>query len=459
MKTDDRAPGPARGMTPPLARAIGSGLATLPAGGLLVAYSGGMDSTLLLHVLAHCPQARRRGLRAVHVDHGLQPASRAWAEHCRAAAAALDVALIVQAVSVPETAGLGLEARARRARHAALRATQHAGEIVVFAQHLDDQAETVLLKLLRGAGPEGLGAMRPLRRFGTGHAWRPWLDVPRATLRAAAEAAALQWIDDPTNHDPAIDRSFLRVDILPRLTRRWPAAAASLAQSALWARQAADFIDAQARQALERIRGSHPATLHWAAWLALPEALRDPVLRHWLRALALPPPTRHQVAELARQLQGAREDRLPCVRWRDAELRRYRERLYALPPLQMPAPGWQAAFAGAELVLPADLGRLRLVGAGQPVRLARPLTVRFRSGGESLRLHADGPRRALRDLLQEAGIPPWQRARLPLLFDHEGRLLAVADLWLDVAGAELLATAGARLEWLRGPSARAVQVR
>lgn len=430
-----------------------SALAELPRGPLLVAHSGGLDSTVLLHALAHSDAARERGLRAVHVDHRLHADSAMWSRRCTDFAETIGVPLEVRTVEVARAPGLGLEATARRARYGAIEAMLGEGEIVVLGHHRDDQAETVLLKLLRGAGPEGLGAMRALRRLGPGRAWRPLLTLPRATLRAYAERHRLIWIEDPSNADVSLDRNFLRIEILPRIVRRWPEAEASIAQSATWARAAADFIDDEAERALASVQGLDPATLRFREWLMLPDALRDPVLRRWLRSVWLPEPTQFQVAELVRQLGEAGEDRQPCVRWPGVEVRRYRDLLHALPPLQLPQLDWSAPFTGEALALPADIGTLQLVAitSGAPApRLAEPASVRFRRGGESLRLHGGAHTRELRDLLQEAGIPPWQRSRLPLVFDREGALLAVADLWISEAGAELLARAEARLDWSAG---------
>jgi tRNA(Ile)-lysidine synthase len=429
---------------------IESALAELPAGPLLVAHSGGLDSTVLLHALAHSSAARERGLRAVHIDHRLHADSALWSRHCAEFAQALDVRIETRMVEVARSPGLGLEATARRARYGAIETMLAQGEILALGHHRDDQAETVLLKLLRGAGPEGLGAMRALRRFGRGLAWRPLLTLPRATLRGYAEHHRLTWIEDPSNGDVAVDRNFLRIEILPRIIRRWPEAETSIAQSATWARAAADFIDEEAERALARVQGLDATTLRFREWLLLPDALRDPVLRRWLRSIALPEPTQFQVAELVRQLGEAGEDRQPCVRWPGVEVRRYRDLLHALPPLHVPPLDWSAEFTGAALALPADVGTLQLiadVAGAPPPRLAEPAHVRFRRGGESLRLHGGAHTRELRDLLQESGIPPWQRSRLPLVFDNEGALLAVADLWISEAGAEMLERAQARLDW------------
>ncbi len=430
---------------------IETALAELPPGPLLVMFSGGLDSTSLLHALAALPSARARGLRAAHIDHGLHEDSAAWAAHCRDVARSLGVEIIIRAVDVPpRRAGLGREASARLARYNAIEALLAPGEIVALAHHRDDQAETVLLKLMRGAGPEGIGAMRTLRKLGPGLAWRPLLGIARAALREYAEHFQLDWLQDPSNADPSLDRNYLRMQVLPRIVQRWPEAEASIAQSAAWARAAASFIDTEAGHAFARTQGVDPATLRLREWLQLPQALRDPVLRRWLRSLDLPEPTYYQAAELVRQLGEAGDDRQPCVRWPGTEVRRYRDLLHAMAPLQLPPFEWTAEFDGADLALPMDLGTLHLVNAvGHSQRITPQLHVRFRHGGESLRLSSGAHTRELRDLFQEAGIPPWQRGRLPLVFAPDGALLAVANLWLSDTGARLFAAHDVRIEWMR----------
>ncbi|HEX6832985.1 MAG TPA: tRNA lysidine(34) synthetase TilS, partial [Rudaea sp.] len=215
---------------------------TVPPGPVAVAYSGGGDSTALLHALADSA-VRERGLRALHVDHGLHPRSATWAGHCRAFAESLGVPIEILRVTVEPRAGTGPEDAARRARYAAFERALRPGEILALAHHRDDQAETVLLKLLRGAGPQGLGGMRFLRKAGAGWLWRPLLDTPRAALQAYLKDHALAWIDDPANANPDLRRNFLRHRIVPGLKPQWPNADAALAHSAQWLRAAADFID------------------------------------------------------------------------------------------------------------------------------------------------------------------------------------------------------------------------
>ncbi len=425
-------------------------LAALPPGPIAVAFSGGLDSTVLLHGLAALVSARARGLRAIHVDHGLQEEASAWAERCARVAQDCDVPLTSLEAHVERDSGFGLEAAARRARHGAIQAAMLPGEILALAHHRDDQAETVLLKLLRGAGPEGMAAMRGLRPFGPGLAWRPLLSLPRGALRAYADHHHLGWIQDPSNMNTLIDRNYLRIDVLPRMRKRWPEADASITQSANWARSAAEYIEEQTMQALARVQGFDPMTMRYREWMALPEALRDPVLRRWLRNIALPEPTQHQVGELVRQLAEASEDKLPCVRWPGAELRRYRELLHARRPLHMTPSGWECTWHGEALELPAALGILRLAdatGESAPLTLDRAMRVRFRRGGETLRLASQSHHRDLRDLFQEAGVPPWERGRLPLVVDADDSVLAVADLWLSEAGRALFARYSRRLVW------------
>ena len=416
-------------------------------GGIVVGFSGGMDSSVLLHALAHLPAARERGLRVLHIDHRLHADSADWTRHCRTFAAGLGVAFDSIAVQVARNAGGGLEDAARRARFAAFATDLAPGEVLALAQHRDDQAETILLKLLRGAGPQGLGGMRVLRRHENIDLWRPLLDLPRETLAGYAQAHALGWIEDPSNADTHLRRNFLRTQILPQLNQRWPDAPAALAHSAVWARAAADYIDDQAQRTLAQIRGADAATLAWRPWLALPDALRDPVLRLWLRALGLDEPAHFHVMELERQLRGAAQDRMPCVRWANTELRRYREHLHAMRALPPVPPDWSSAWDGAVLALPGG-GTLALQGqTGAAIELPEPLYVSYRRGGERLQPAGHAHGRQLRSLLQEAGVPPWLRARIPLIYAGAA-LIAAADKLLSAAGRDLCLRHAARIVWV-----------
>lgn len=419
---------------------------------LCVAYSGGADSTALLHALAKMPQARERGLRAVHVDHGLHPESAQWAQHCIRYCATLDVALSVHRVDVKNTRSEGMEAAARRARQAAFAQSMNEGEYLVLAHHRDDQIETVLLKLLRGAGPEGLGGMRVLRSFSQGFLWRPLLGVPRSVLREYIQQQHLAFIDDPCNDDPRYSRNFLRHEVLPRIAAHWPQAAASILRSATLCRNAAHEIDKLVMESLAHLHRDDN-TLHARGWSALPDALREPVLERWLHALGLPAPTQAQVGELKRQIDTARIDCVTCVGWRGAEVHLWRGALHALAPLPALPADWEAVWSGAPLTVPANCGTLSLRNipsdtAGSSLVLNPPLTVRMRRGGERIKPAGDAHTRELRDLLQRAAIPPWQRARMPLIFS-ESDLLAVGDTWISDRGRALFEAHSVRLVWQR----------
>ncbi len=428
-----------------------SGLARLTPGPIVVAFSGGLDSSVLLHALASLGPARERGLRALHIDHGLHADSAQWTAHCTAFAARLGVPIEAIKAGPVTASGKGIEDAARAARYAAFAGKLRAGEVLAVAQHADDQAETVLLKLLRGAGPEGLGGMRVLREFAPGYLWRPLLELPRARLREYALAQGLNWIEDPSNSNTQLRRNFLREEILPKLGTRWPDAGAAIAHSARWAGAAADFIEQEAQRALARVQGVDPATLAWRPWLELHEALRDPVLRRWLRALGLDEPAHFHVAELERQLHGAAEDRSPCVSWERSELRRYRDLLYAMPALAPMPADWQSDWRAPSLQLP-DGGRLewrQRDGNARTAHLDAPaLTVRYRCGGERLKPADTTHTRELRLLLQEAGIPPWQRDRIPLIHQN-AQMIAVGDIFLSDAGRRLCAEAQAQIVWVR----------
>ncbi len=432
-------------MSDTLLRHLDAALAVMPTAPLAVAFSGGPDSTALLHALAQLPEARQRGLRALHVDHALHADSARWADHCRAFCNALDVACEVLRVQVERDRGVGLEAAARDARHSALAAELRDGEYLLFGHHRDDQVETVLLKLLRGAGPEGLGGMRALRPFGRGQLWRPMLELSRAQLGDYIRTHQLHCIEDPSNADTGLARNHLRHEILPRLVRHWPQAADSILHSAALSRAAADALRRQWLAAFDTLHDRTSDSLDARGWLALMPALREPLLDYWLHAQGLPAPTTAQRQQIERQC-GARAGQLPCISWAGAELHIWSGRLWALPPRRVVPADWQHDWYGEPLALP-DGGELTLNIEG--ARLDRLLQVRLRRGGERIKPAGDAHTRELRDLYQQAQLPPWHRHVCPLLYADDA-LVAVADRWANVRGAEIFAQTGAQPHWRPG---------
>jgi len=411
-----------------------------PDGPLCVAFSGGPDSSALLHALAALPAARARGLRALHVDHRLHPHSGDWAAQASAFCAQLAIPCEVLTVQVT-AAGEGLEAAARQARYAAFAAALHAGEWLLLGHHRDDQAETVLLKLLRGAGPQGLGGMRASRPLGRGQLWRPLLELPREVLREYVQAHRLSCIDDPSNDDTRLGRNHLRHEILPRLREQWPQAIDSILHSAALCRAADASLRAQWLRMFAEAFDPANGSLDAATWLALEPALREPLLDHWLHSRGLPAPTAAQRRQIEHQC-SARPGQQPCVRWPGAELHIWKGRLWALAPRPAVDPQWQARWHGEALGLP-DGSTLALDPA---TRLAAPLTVRLRQGGERIRPAGDPHTRELRDLFQQVALPPWRRGSCPLLYAGD-ELVAVADLWRTAKGVALFDALGAHPRW------------
>jgi tRNA(Ile)-lysidine synthase len=383
---------------------------------LAVGLSGGVDSVALLHRLRAL--APRLGLRlsAVHVHHGLSPNADAWAAFCRKLCRQWGIPLSVRKVRVARR-GAGLEAAARTARRAAL--ARVAADAIALAHHLDDQAETVLLNLLRGAGPRGAAAMPAAGRLGDKLLLRPLLGVPRREILAYARAHGLRWVEDESNRDDALTRNFLRLHVGPLLEARFPRWRENLA------RAARRFAAADARA--ER-------------------ALRDFLARRGMRA-----PSEAKLAEMLRQLagRGARTS----IRHDGKELRMYRGRLEVAPDAP-PAPrafaplDWHGERRLPIAALQGELRFRRARGAGIAAALAEGKTfrVRLRGGGERLRPDPRRPRRSLKNLFQEAGVPPWRRERLPMLYFGEA-LIWAPGLGVDAAWQASARAHGIVPEW------------
>lgn len=398
----------------------------------LVALSGGLDSTVLLHGLAALrSRLGRTGVAAVHVDHGLQPASEEWSRHCARLCDRLTVPCVTLAVRASSLPGESPEAAARRARYRSLASAMQDADMVLMAHHRNDQAETLLLQLLRGSGLRGLAAMPRCKRFGKGWLARPLLGAGREDLRLYAVAAGLQWVEDDTNFHLDIDRNYLRHAVFPVLKRRWPAVAGTFARTASHLADASHLNDALAQADLAAVAGSGANTLSVPAMLKLDQARQRNLVRFWLRGLGLPVPPAARLESFLATLAHARADRSPLAQWPGAELRRYRDRLYAMTAL----PAWDAAkVLEWDLREPLSLGDKMLaavVTRGAGIRAERhgsePVAVRFRVGGERCRPAGQRFTRDLKYLFQVYGVPPWQRSRVPLIY-VDGKLAAIGDL-------------------------------
>jgi tRNA(Ile)-lysidine synthase len=417
---------------------------------LCVAYSGGLDSTVLLQALARAIVDRPNyRMRAAHVDHQLHPDSASWREQCGRVAQSLQIEFVPLVVDVAADRESSPEAAARDARYAALRQILRPNEVLLTAHHADDQLETMLLALMRGAGLRGLSGVPSVQIFGGGWLARPLLDFARAELEAWARAEKLQWLEDPSNDNTTFDRNFLRHRVLPALRERWPAVAHSATRSTAHLREAGRLLDVLAAADLESVVVGSCLSMPQLASLA--PARRRNVLRHWIRQQGLRAPSTRKLATIERDLLIAREDRLPCVEWDGAEVRRHRGLLYCMrqhPPFQ-PADTltWNVSQV---LELPAQLGRLRVqrdaLGGLAAAKLPESLQIRFREGGEELQPAGDAHHRKLKKLLQDAGVLPWWRDRVPLIYAAD-RLVAVGDLWIAEEFAARAGEEALRIVW------------
>jgi tRNA(Ile)-lysidine synthase len=396
-----------------------------------VAWSGGLDSTVLLHLLTVYRQQRPLAppLLAIHVNHQLQADAADWAAHCSELARSLGVPLRQPTVSV-SSSGAGLEADARHARYAALEAGMAPGEVVLFAHHRDDQAETVMLRLLRGSGLAGLQGMPRQRAMGRGTLVRPLLPWGRTALEAYARRHRLTWVEDPSNSDLRQDRNFLRQQVMPLLASRWPDSVASLVRAAGHLEDADRALESLLPPLPLWINRFGDVGLSLDTLLAAEDAVASLQLRRWLRDRGLLVPESRPLKEFLRQLRGdGNRVRLCGGAW---VLERFAGAVFLLPAT-LPECGPPATLVpGTRVALPAGSLALEPAAEGPALRLeaGEVLRLHWRRGGERLLLPGRAGHRRLKTLLQDAGVPPWWRQRLPLLYLGD-ELLAVGDLWLS----------------------------
>ena len=405
---------------------------------LCLALSGGLDSIALLELLVQWRSrqraSRRVELRAIHIDHQLRPASKSWAKHCRTVAREAGIVCTVVKVTVPKRRGESLEAAAREVRYAALAARLRPNEWLVTAHHLDDQLETLLLQLMRGAGVAGLAGMAEAAREPL-PLWRPLLEVSRAELSQWLQARGGRWVEDDSNLDERFDRNYLRHRIVPLLQARWPAASKTAARSAAHLGEARELLQALAE--IDAAQVIEDGVVQIAALQALDVARQRNLLRHWIASQGLTMPDAVHLERIRVELPAARVDAQPVVRWEGGEVRRFRQRLHALVPSAAPSSQsiehrWRWRRQPV-LELGAGLGRLRWVrdatGEIAAARLPAVLRVAARVGGERIRLRRTGPNHTVKELLRERGVVPWERERVPLVFAKEA-LALVADLFV-----------------------------
>lgn len=396
----------------------------------VVAFSGGLDSRVLLD-LCHrhlSVQDQAPALVALHVDHGVHPDSAGWASRCGDICASLGIDFHLRRAEP----GAAAEDRLRRARYAVFESFCVETDLLLLAHHQDDQAETVLLRLLRGAGPAGLAGMPASRPCGRAILCRPLLDWPRVRLEAHAASAGLGWIEDPSNASSAYGRNFLRKDVLPLLEARWPGAAERISRAAAHCADAAAICSARAEQDLAQCLDTDrfgQSRVRLAPWRALPVPRRRMVLREWLKSETEHAAEARSLETLVAEVIEAAPDRQPRLVIGTRVVRRFDDALYLLPRrAERPAPPAGFVMDLGHVGHIEGAGRVSLLpepGAGG-VRAGTAYTIAFRDAGMLCRLHGR-PERPLKQVLAEAAVPPWLRDRIPLLL-VDGQLAAVAGV-------------------------------
>lgn len=405
-----------------------------PPGKIYIAYSGGIDSHVLLHLCASQAYWRHK-LIAVYVDHGLQAASTGWREHCRQQAAALGVEFQAYEADAKPQAGESPEAAARHGRYRVLRNLLSEGDSVLLAQHREDQMETLLLQLFRGAGVHGLAAMPATTPFGSGSMQRPLLHTAKQDIVDYAKHHGLQWVEDPSNQSSDFDRNFLRNEIVPLLKQRWPSLDKTVARSAHLCGEAALLLDNWSDCLLQNVLDRQHNTLDIGKLQALGFPDRNRLLRHWFALLGLKPLSQAVLEEVIRQFIDSGSDANPQIFLQGHWLKKYRQRLFCINADQLQAEHedriWDRNLtelnlrSGYRIALrPADSG------IDRQLWLSSKITVKPRRSGEKLKLPGRSGRHGLKKLYQEAGIPPWERDTRPLVYIND-RLAAVAGLWID----------------------------
>ena len=405
----------------------------------LVAFSGGLDSSVLLAAMKRLESVC--SVRAAHIDHGLQVNSCKWEAHCRETASALGVKYVSSRIQIKNQSGHSLEALAREARYQALQDLLLPGEILLTAHHADDQLETLLFRLLRGSGVKGMRGIANFRRFGNGYLGRPLLHMTRREIQVIGLDWKLKWLDDPMNIDERFDRNFLRKKVLSQVTTRWPSGGKTAE------RVARQMVDAQ--EILEGVAETDsadiidPARIPRATLLALPISRQRNVLRHLIGRVGVPIPDSVQMDSLLKGLGVQRIDAETQVQWPGGEGRIYRGVLHVFAPFETSSGDSYIGQLTEAKPWSGPEGCISLIpttGKGLPdIWVKKGLSVRFREGGECFKPLCYKYTRPLKKWFQEAGVPPWLRDRIPLLYKDD-ELVAVGDLWISAVADEVQET-------------------
>ena len=398
-----------------------------------IAYSGGVDSHVLLHGCAAMDQLKGK-LTAVYVHHGLQAEAESWAKHCENTAKDLGVAFVMLRVDAKAVTGESPEEAARNARYAALKSLIDVGDSLLLAQHREDQLETVLLQLFRGSGLRGLSGMPERIAFGSGLMLRPLLNTSKQAILDYAKTHQLSWVEDPSNQSNAYDRNFLRNQIVPLLKQRWQTIDKTVSRSARHCANAQVLVDEVADELFAEVFNPIDKTLNISRLTEHLVHAQQLIIRHWFGYLGLKMPAQAKVERILAQVVAANKLRDPVLSGQGYRIRRYRDQLYCLQqngPVAQQDYVWPVGQASLNIsrdqilsCVPSSKGILR------DLWLTSKIEIRFRRGGEKIRLPGREGHHVLKNLFQEAGIPPWERDVMPLIYLND-RLAAIGGHWIS----------------------------
>jgi tRNA(Ile)-lysidine synthase len=399
-----------------------------------IAYSGGLDSHVLLHVLASIQNEIKPGLVAVHINHGLSNDAELWVKHCQKICKGYAIEFKKYSVDLSHKSDKGKEAFARQKRYEVFGNLFNSHDLLLTAHHMDDQLETILLQLMRGSGPDGLVGMPQARAFSEGILLRPLIDYSREEIHNYAISESLSWVEDESNKSNKYDRNFLRNRIIPELLTRWPSALKTVQRAARHQAEARSLINEISRSDLVLICDSKYIKVDLSRFNNLSGIRKKNVLRAWIKINKLETPDAQIIEKIITEVIHANADRNPCVKWKGGEIRRYRGYLYIMKLLpahdvEMSKP-WN--FKGS---LKLTSGYLKAVsGKGSGIKKAmlsnNTVEIKYRQGGEQIRPSGRVETHDLKKLFQDQGILPWLRDRIPLIY-YENELIAVADLWVE----------------------------
>jgi len=415
-----------------------------------IAYSGGLDSHVLLHTLACIKDEIKPRLVAVHVNHGINQDAESWEKHCRTICENYAIELLTFTVDLSHKKGKGIEAHAREKRYEVFNNLIQVHDLLLTAHHVNDQIETMLLQLLRGSGPDGLVGMPQSREFSKGFLVRPLLDISREEIHDYALKESLNWVEDESNKSNKYDRNFLRNTIIPELLSHWPGALKTMRRAIEHQADARNLINEISIIDLSTVCDGEFTKISLTEFESLSFIRRKYVLRAWIKKNNLETPNTNTIKKINEEVIHAGADKNPCVKWTGAEVRRYRGYLYVMQSLSTHdvkmATNWN--FKGT---LKLSSGYLKAV-SGKGIGIKKDMIssdsveVKYRQGGEHIKPSGRSHTHELKKLLQEEGVLPWLRDRIPLIY-YENELIAVGDLWVEDKYAAIALEPAWELKW------------